>query len=127
MDIFAVPTKWDTFMIAAQEAQGAGIPVVATRTGGVAECVADGVSGYLCDHENDGQYIAAIERLIEDRALRQRMGRAGREHVSRNLNAGVWHNHLLDQIVATANGESVARLPGSMAENPRLETDRVSE
>ena len=111
MDLFVVPTKWDTFMIAAQEAQGAGVPVITTRTGGVAECVADGESGYLCDRREDGQYIAAVERLMRDAGLREQMGRTAREHARTNLNADVWHNHLLDQLVCLANGQSLSRRP----------------
>ena len=111
MDLFAVPTRWDTFMIAAQEAQGAGVPVVTTRTGGVAECVADGVTGFLCDEKNDGQYIAAVQRLLDDGALRDKMGRAAREHARGELNADVWHNHLLNQLVAAADGKPTERTP----------------
>jgi hypothetical protein len=111
MDVFVVPTKWDTFMIAAQEAQGAGVPVVTTRTGGVGECVADGKTGFLCDRSSDGEYIGAVERLLGDAGLRERMGRAAREHVRVNLNADVWHNHLLDQLCALADGRPSARLP----------------
>lgn len=113
MDLFVVPTRWDTFMIAAQEAQGAGVPVVTTRTGGVGECVADNVSGYLCDRDNDNQYITAIERLMADASLRERMGQAGRDHVANHLSATVWHNHLLDQLVALADGRTTARLPST--------------
>lgn len=111
MDLFVVPTKWDTFMIAAQEAQGAGVPAVTTRTGGVSECVADGVSGYLCDHAESSDYIASVERLMSDPALHQRMSRAAREHARTNLNADTWHNHLLDQLAGLANGRSLHRRP----------------
>ncbi len=116
MDLFVVPTKWDTFMIAAQEAQGAGVPVVTTRTGGVAECVADGVTGFLCDRDDDRQYITAVERLLTDAPLRHRMGQAGREHVAHHLSASVWHNHLLSQLVALsecAGTTRLSRLPAS--------------
>ena len=111
MDLFVVPTRWDTFMIAAQEAQAAGLPVVTTRTGGVAECVADGETGFLCDEREDGAYIAAIERLLSDAGLRERMGRAAREHARTRLNADVWHNHLLDQLVALADGRDLVARP----------------
>ena len=111
MDLFVVPTKWDTFLIAAQEAQAAGLPVVTTRTGGVGECVQGGVTGFLCDRASNEQYIAAVERLLADVALRQNMGRAAREHAQRDLNASIWHNHLLNQLVALAAARPLRMLP----------------
>lgn len=111
MDVFVVPTRWDTFMIAAQEAQAAGLPVVTTRTGGVGECVADGVTGFLCDHADDNAYITAIERLLSDAAVRTRMSTAARQHAATRLNADIWHNHLLDQLVALADGRPLLRAP----------------
>lgn len=128
MDIFIVPTKWDTFMIAAQEAQGAGVPVVTTRTGGVAECVAGGVTGFLCDRDDDAQYIAAVERLMSDPSLRARMSAAGRERVRRDLDAATWHNHLLDQLVALADSRPLARWPRGLSnvQAPHEPADRVA-
>jgi len=112
-DIFVVPTRWDTFMIAAQEAQAAGVPVVTTRTGGVAEVVRDCVTGFLCDAHDDDAYVRAVESLLNDATLRQRMGRAARAHAAESLSADVWHNHLLDQLVALADGRPTARRPAA--------------
>ncbi len=113
-DLFVVPTKWDTFMIAAQEAQAAGVPVVTTRTGGVGECVQDGVTGFLCDHDDDAQYLRAVDQLLTDPALRSRMSDAAAAHARTALSADCWHNHLLDNLVALADGHRLARLPGSL-------------
>jgi glycosyltransferase involved in cell wall biosynthesis len=115
MDVFVVPTKWDTFMIAAQEAQAAGLPVVTTRTGGVPECVLDGQTGYLCDHADDNAYITAVERLLNDASLRARMGDLARRHAAVHLNADIWHNHLLSQLTALAGENGVERTPKELA------------
>jgi glycosyltransferase involved in cell wall biosynthesis len=53
----------------------AGIPVVASRVGGLPEAVVDGETGLLVD--DDGE--AAITRLLGDEQLAARLGRAGRE------------------------------------------------
>lgn len=118
MDLFVVPTRWDTFMIAAQEAQAAGMPVVTTRTGGVPEVVRDGVTGFLCPAGDDAAYISAVERLLDDDALRLRMGRAAMEHARTALSADVWHNHLLDALVALANHQPPRRWPSGLPEEP---------
>jgi glycosyltransferase involved in cell wall biosynthesis len=102
-------------MIAAQEAQAAGLPVVTTRTGGVPECVLDGQTGYLCDHADDNAYITAVERLLNDASLRARMGDLARRHAAVHLNADIWHNHLLSQLTALAGENGVERTPKELA------------
>lgn len=102
MDLCVIPTWEDTFLIAAQEAQAAGLPVVTSRLAGIPENVAHGVTGLLVDRADDAGFINAIERLLKDDALRSRMSAAAVEHVRRNLNAATWHNRLLDHLVALA-------------------------
>jgi glycosyltransferase involved in cell wall biosynthesis len=109
MDIFVVPTKWDTFMIAAQEAQAAGLPVVTTRTGGVPECVRHGETGFLCERDDDAQYITAVECLLNAAAI---------QHARRDLSADIWHNHLLDQLVALADGRPIQSWPARVPRDP---------
>ncbi|MBX3407056.1 MAG: glycosyltransferase family 4 protein [Phycisphaeraceae bacterium] len=119
MDLFVVPTRWETFLIAAQEAQAAGLPVVTTRTGAVPEVVLDGQTGFLCPalHAGgEGAFVASVQRLLDDAALRVRMGEAARRHAQHNLSASVWHDHLLDQLVNLACGRAVQRRP--MAHSP---------
>jgi glycosyltransferase involved in cell wall biosynthesis len=63
------------------EAAAAGLPVVATRHGGIPECVLDGHSGLLVE-EGDVEGMAhAMIRLIREPGLAEAMGRRGREHV----------------------------------------------
>jgi glycosyltransferase involved in cell wall biosynthesis len=63
------------------EAMCHGRPVVGTRIAGVAEVVADGETGLLVPPSDPAALADAIERLISDRALRERMGAAGRQRV----------------------------------------------
>ncbi len=64
------------------EAMASGVPVLATRHGGIPEAVTEGVSGLLVD-ENDAQGLAAAAfRVLEDAGLRQRLGRGGHEAVA---------------------------------------------
>jgi glycosyltransferase involved in cell wall biosynthesis len=55
------------------EAQAAGLPVVATAVGGVAEALHGGRTGLLVDPGDAGACAAALERLAGDRALRDRL------------------------------------------------------
>lgn len=60
------------------EAMAAGLPVVATRVGGVPEVVEEGVTGYLAPSGDDAGLADALLRLAADPELRGRLGRAGR-------------------------------------------------
>jgi glycosyltransferase involved in cell wall biosynthesis len=69
------------------EAMACGVPVLATRAGGVEEAVIDGQTGLLA-HAGDTAGIAAgLERLLTDAALRRRLGGAAREAVTRDFDA----------------------------------------
>lgn len=72
-------TDFEGFGIVFLEAGLAECPVVGGRNGGVVDAIEDGVTGLLVDPENAGETRAALERLLADGGLRQRMGRAGRE------------------------------------------------
>ena len=60
------------------EAAAHGIPAVATRAGGVAEVIDDGVTGYLANHDDEAAIGAALDRLLADPALAAAMGSAAR-------------------------------------------------
>ncbi len=80
-DVFVFPPIWnEAFGCTPLEAMAAGTPVVASRSGGIIETMKDGVTGFLVK-KNDSQALAeAIMTLLENDALRERMGRAARQH-----------------------------------------------
>src|SRR5581483_6705553 len=63
----------------AVEAMAAGRPVVASRIGGLPFTVADGSTGLLCEPGDPDDLARQIELLLDDPALRERTGRAGRK------------------------------------------------
>lgn len=82
-DLAVWPAHREAFGMALLEAQAAGLPVVAGRSPGVAQIVADGETGLLTPAGDDTMLAHAVRRLFEDPALRARMGVAAMKKVDR--------------------------------------------
>jgi glycosyltransferase involved in cell wall biosynthesis len=80
-DIFVMPSRTETLGLVILEAMSSGLPVVAARAGGIPELIEDGVSGFLYDDAS--QALAAIQELLRLPANRTAIGKAAREHASR--------------------------------------------
>lgn len=78
------------------EAMAVGLPVVVTDTGGVADAVMDGETGYVVEPGNSGQLRSRIRRLCKDDERRSTMGSAAREWVVNNHS---WET-ILDELEA---------------------------
>jgi glycosyltransferase involved in cell wall biosynthesis len=78
-DVFCLPSRSEGFPLSVVEAMLAGLPVVATRVGSVAELVADGRAGLLVERDDVDGLVAALRRMRDDAGLRARLGAAGRE------------------------------------------------
>ncbi|MEO5615222.1 MAG: glycosyltransferase family 4 protein [Cypionkella sp.] len=73
------PGCGEAYGLAYLEAQATGVPVIAQRTAGVPEVVADGETGFLTEPGDDAAAAAAITRLLNNPALQHRMGQAARQ------------------------------------------------
>jgi glycosyltransferase involved in cell wall biosynthesis len=84
LDIFCVPTIVnESFGVGAVEAAACGLPVIASRVGGLPEVVRDGETGYLVPARDPSSLAECIHVLLVDSELRARMGAAGRRLVER--------------------------------------------
>lgn len=77
-DIFAFPSRHEGLGSILLDALAFGLPVVATRVGGIPDVVADEVNGFLCEVDDIDAMADAIMRLSSDSALAQRIGAANR-------------------------------------------------
>jgi glycogen synthase len=97
--VFCCPSIYEPFGIINLEAMACGTPVIASQVGGIPEVVVDGVTGLLVPLEQQAEspfepldpqrfsadLAAAINRLLQDPDVRQRMAQAGRERVEREF------------------------------------------
>ena len=89
-DALAFPSycSGETFGIVLIEGMAMGLPVVATRFGGIPEVVADGETGLLVEPRDVAALAAAIEQLINDPAMAREMGQKGMSRAERLFSAG---------------------------------------
>ena len=81
-EVAVVPSLYEGFSLPAIEAMSCGVAVVATTGGALPEVVGrDGETGLLVPPDDPGALAAAIGRLLDDPALRARLGAAGRRRV----------------------------------------------
>ncbi len=87
-DVFAMPCRtrqwgWDVegLGIVYLEASASGLPVVAGDSGGAPDAVRDGETGFVVGGRDREDLVDRLVQLLSDRALAERMGRAGRQWV----------------------------------------------
>jgi glycosyltransferase involved in cell wall biosynthesis len=73
-DIFALPTRADCYSLVCMEALAAGLPIVATRVGGIHDMIEEGETGHLIDVDDSVALADMLRALIEEPARRREMG-----------------------------------------------------
>jgi glycosyltransferase involved in cell wall biosynthesis len=87
-DVLVMPSvsrPADGLNVCVLDAMSCGKPVVASTVAGNALAVIDGVTGYLVPEQSPAALGAALTRLLQDPAMRQQMGRAGRARIEQEL------------------------------------------
>jgi glycosyltransferase involved in cell wall biosynthesis len=84
-DLLLSTSEFEGFGLAPLEAMAAGLPVVATRAGGISEVVKDGVTGKLAEIGDVEGLAARMGAFIENPLVARRMGLAGRRRAVRHF------------------------------------------
>ncbi len=92
LDLMALPSLSEGLPMALLEALSAGVPIVATRVGGIPEIVQDDRNGYLVQRSEEA-VAAVIERLARDRASHERVARGALERFQSRFHIGRCAEH----------------------------------
>jgi glycosyltransferase involved in cell wall biosynthesis len=91
-----VPSLWfEQFPMVILEAMGLGLPVIASRIGGLPEIVEEGVTGHLFEPGNAEDLAEKVRSLWRDPSLCQRMGKAGQQKVMREYSQDAYYHNLM--------------------------------
>ena len=86
MDFFILPSLWEGLGIAILEAQAVGLPVLASKTGGIPEIIEDGKTGLLFEPANPPAIFAAIDKLLSNQELAEKMVKNAYQQVNEKFN-----------------------------------------
>jgi glycosyltransferase involved in cell wall biosynthesis len=84
-DLLVLPSRMESFGLVLVEAMACGLPVVATRVGGIPEVVEDGVTGLLVPPNDPEALAEGINSLLEDPDRMKAMGARGRERAKEHF------------------------------------------
>jgi glycosyltransferase involved in cell wall biosynthesis len=91
-DFFVLPSRKEGFPYAILEAGAAGLPVIASRVGGIGEVIKDHETGLLVEPKNIASLKAALDEVLSDELLRHRLGN--------NLKQKVTTDFSLEQMIS---------------------------
>lgn len=92
-DVFVLTSLWEGLPVAVLEAAASSIPAVATHTGGIAEVVIDGKTGFLIPAHNLKLMSKRLALLLKDENQRRQMG----ENAKNNLGLNFMLTHMVKQ------------------------------
>jgi len=97
IDVCVQPSSQaDSFPRAVIEAMSHGLPVLGSRSGGIAEAILDGITGYCFPPGDAGRLSVLLQRLASDRGLTRQLGANGRnrcrQHYSASAQAEIVNN-----------------------------------
>jgi glycosyltransferase involved in cell wall biosynthesis len=130
-DLFLHAPRQEAFGLVVTEAMATGVPVVATRAGGVPEIIDDGVTGRLVAPESPSQLAEAARELIDSPSLRIEMGKQAREAVRRRFTVQAQaqrYLELYEQLLAKSspNPSNAAANEIATAHSPKVVGNSIS-
>jgi glycosyltransferase involved in cell wall biosynthesis len=117
LDVLLHAPRMEAFGLVVIESMATGIPVVASRVGGLPELVRDGITGFLAESDQPESFAAALERLVNDRDLLESMGKEARRVALAEYGRDLYaqrHLQLYEDLLANRS----VRQPGNRSITP---------
>lgn len=121
LDIFVHPGAEETFCQSVQEAAASGVPTVGVAAGGLLDRIAHEVNGLRTTPGRPGELHDAVDRLVADAALRERLGAAARRRVASRSWQAVAEaliGHYREAIAATGRSSRARRSSAGQVDHP---------
>ena len=103
IDVFVLPSRTEGAGISILEAMAVGLPIVATKVGGIPEVVTDNITGLLVNPYDISNLAKAISKLLSKPELIISMGENGREKVFREFDPKRFvdqHEHIYKSLIS---------------------------
>jgi glycosyltransferase involved in cell wall biosynthesis len=94
VDLLVIPSDHEGTPNVALEAMASGLPVVATRVGGLPDIISHGENGLLVEPDDEQALYSALREMIDDEALRRQCGQRAREFVVKNCATSLLRSRL---------------------------------
>jgi colanic acid/amylovoran biosynthesis glycosyltransferase len=89
-------THTETQGVVLQEAQSSGIPIIASRTGGIPEVIKEGETGLLFEEEDETQLSQHLKMLLDDDAFYQKLCTQARKDVEENYSNEIIYSRMIE-------------------------------
>ncbi len=122
--VFALISRYEGLPVSVLEAMRAGLPIVATDTGGVSEAVRNHWNGFLVRRGDDSALRAALEALLQNPAMRAEFGKNSRRAFERNFRVETMIERtfqLYEQELAPAAHGDLLPQRSSLSRSPSLD------
>jgi glycosyltransferase involved in cell wall biosynthesis len=118
-DVFVLPSRAETFGIAAVEASAAGLAVIVTNVGGFPDIVIDGRTGLTVTPGDRDALARSLARLVGDGELRRRLGAGARQRALAHFDAAANGQRMLDLVRACAQRDIAGRATSTRSSTSR--------
>jgi glycosyltransferase involved in cell wall biosynthesis len=84
-DVFILLSFYENLALVYLEANACGVPVIGSDVGGTREAIDDKTTGFVVSLDNENEIYEKTKLLLGDKALRDKMGQAGKKRVDENF------------------------------------------